>query len=164
MSVEIVHMVIEDWPEVRAIYVAGLQTGHASFETSVPDFDLWDANHFERPRLIAKDGDTIVGWAALSPISRRAVYRGVGEVSVYVDPARSGEGIGTALLVALVEASEQAGMWTLQASMFPENEASIALHRSQGFRVVGTREKLAQHHGVWRDVVLMERRSEVVGT
>lgn len=163
MAVSIEPMIVPDWPAVRAIYAAGLETGHASFETMVPDWEQWDAFHLEDPRLVAREEDEIIGWAALTPASRRPVYRGVAEVSVYVDPPRHGEGIGTNLLGALVEASERAGLWTLQASIFPENEASIALHRRFGFREVGIRVRVARHHDRWRDVVLMERRSDVVG-
>ncbi len=152
-----------DWPAVRAIYEEGLATGQASFETVAPDWEAWDANHRPDGRLVARQGEQVIGWAALSPVSRRPVYRGVAEVSVYVAAAARARGAGRALLVALIEASEAAGVWTLQASIFPENEASVALHRACGFRVVGRRERVAQHHGLWRDTLLLERRSSRAG-
>ena len=163
MSLAISPMTPAEWPAVHDIYEAGIATGHATFETRVPQWQEWDATHLAAGRLVGRLGGRIVGWAALAPVSRRTVYRGVAEVSVYVDPESSGNGFGGTLLGALVEASERAGVWTLQASIFPENEASVALHHSHGFREVGIRERIAVHHGVWRDVVLMERRSPVVG-
>ena len=162
-SIAIDRMRANDWPAVRAIYEEGLATGQASFETVAPEWEAWDANHCPDGRLVARQGEQVIGWAALSPVSRRAVYRGVAEVSVYVAAAARGRGAGRALLVALIEASEAAGVWTLQASIFPENEASVALHRACGFRVVGRRERVAQHHGVWRDTLLLERRSSRAG-
>ena len=152
-----------DWDAIRAIYVDGIATGNATFETDAPDWDAWDGAHLPVCRLVARDGDRIVGWAALSPVSRRAVYAGVAEVSVYVASADHGKGIGYALLDRLVEESEREGIWTLQAGIFPENIASIELHKRCGFREVGRREKIGRIGDVWRDVVLMERRSEVVG-
>jgi L-amino acid N-acyltransferase YncA len=146
-------MTPDDWPEVRRIYEEGIATGQATFETEAPDWATWDAAHHPAPRLVARD-DKIIGWAALSPVSRRAVYRGVAEVSVYV--SERGRGVGDALLGALIEAATD--FWTLQASVFPENEASVKLHLKHGFRVVGRREKIAQHHGIWRDTLLLERR------
>lgn len=153
----------EDWPAVRAIYEEGIATGNATFETQAPDWEDWDAGHLQDCRLVARQGGHIVGWAALSPVSGRCVYAGVAEVSVYVAAAARGQGIGKGLLQALIEVSERQGIWTLQAGIFPENEASIALHESCGFREVGARARIGQLRGVWRDVVLMERRSEVVG-
>ena len=153
----------EDWPQVAAIYAEGIATGNATFETSGPEWTQWDAAHLASPRLLARTAKKIAGWAALSPVSRRAVYAGVAEVSVYVSKDMRGQGIGHLLLEALVEASEKQGLWTLQAGIFPENTASIALHKQAGFRVVGTRERLGCMDGVWRDVVLMERRSARVG-
>lgn len=152
-----------DWVAVRTIYSEGIATGNATFETGVPEWDTWDQAHRKDCRLVACAGDMVVGWAALSPVSGRCVYGGVAEVSVYVAAAARGQGVGRALLAALVEQSEAAGLWTLQAGIFPENATSIALHRACGFREVGRREKLGQMNGVWRDVVLMERRSRVVG-
>ena len=152
-----------DWDAVRAIYLEGIATGEATFETEAPDWECWNALHLAACRLVARDAKAIAGWAALSPVSSRFVYRGVAEVSVYVAARARGAGAGSALLGALVEASERAGIWTLQAAIFPENRASLALHAKAGFRVVGTRERLGCREGRWRDVVLMERRSAVVG-
>lgn len=162
-SVDIIPMTAADWPAVRAIYEEGLATGHATFETSVPEWEAWNASKLAEPRLIARLGDQIAGWAALSPVSSRPVYRGVAEVSVYVASAAQRRGAGRALLQALIEASEVAGIWNLQASIFPENEASVGLHLSCGFRVVGRRERIACHHGIWRDTLLLERRSSRAG-
>lgn len=152
-----------DWPAVRAIYQEGIATGQATFETAAPEWEVWDAGHRPDCRLVARQGEQVIGWAALSPVSRRAVYRGVAEVSIYVAEAARGRGVGQALLAALIEASEAAGVWTLQASVFSENEASVALHLSWGFRVVGRRERIGLHHGVWRDTLMLERRSSKAG-
>ena len=152
-----------DWPPVRRIYAEGIATGNATFEQTPPEWAEWDGGKLVHPRLVAELEGAIVGWAALSPTSKRAVYRGVAEVSVYVAASARGQGVGQALLAALVEQSEAAGIWTLQAGIFPENRASIRLHEQCGFRVVGVREKIGQMHGVWRDVVLMERRSSEKG-
>lgn len=160
---KIEEMVAGDWETVRRIYQEGIATGHATFETEVPGWQAWNSSHRSDCRLVARIGEAVVGWAALTPVSGRCVYEGVAEVSVYVTAAARGRGVGKALLQALVEVSEEAGIWTLQAGIFPENTASIALHKSCGFRQVGTRERLGQMHGTWRDVVLMERRSRVVG-
>ncbi len=157
-------MTAADWPAVRRIYEAGIASGDATFEAAAPDWEAWDADHLAHSRVVASNGADVVGWAALSPVSGRCVYGGVAEVSVYVDPAAAGRGVGSALLAALVAASEEAGIWTLQAGIFPENEASISLHSKHGFRVVGVRERLGRHDdGRWRDVVLLERRSATVG-
>lgn len=152
-----------DWPRVRAIYEAGIATGDATFETATPSWDQWDDAHARHGRLVALEGEELVGWAALSPVSSRCVYGGVAEVSVYVAEGARGRGVGRALLEALVVASEEAGLWTLQAQVMKENEASVALHERAGFRVVGLRERLGRLHGRWRDVVLLERRSARVG-
>jgi phosphinothricin acetyltransferase len=152
-----------DWPAVRAIYEEGIATRQATFETAAPEWAAWDASRLAAGRLVARRGRTVVGWAALSPVSSRAVYSGVAEVSVYVAAAARGQGVGRLLLNALVEASEAAGIWTLQAGIFPENEASVALHLGCGFRVVGRRERIACHYGVWRDALMLERRSRSVG-
>lgn len=150
-----------DWPHVARIYEEGMRTGDATFETNLPSWEEWDAGHLAGQRLVVTlDGD-VVGWAALSPISSRACYRGVAEHSIYVAEGVRGLGFGRQLLAALISASETAGIWTLQAGIFPENEASIALHTSLGFRVVGVRERLGCMNAVWRDVVLLERRSEM---
>lgn len=152
-----------DWPAVARVYGEGIESGHATFETEVPTWEEWDESHIDSCRLVSVLEGEVVAWAALTPVSRRHVYRGVAEHSIYVADAMRGRGVGTSLLSALVEASEEAGFWTLQTAIFPENEASIALHSAAGFRVVGTRERPGSHHGVWRDVVLMERRSDRVG-
>lgn len=153
-----------DWPAVRAIYEDGIATGNATFETDAPAWDAWDRAHASYPRIVARgDGGEILGWAALTPVSSRCVYAGVGDLSVYVAAAARGKGVGHALLQELVQASERAGIWTLQAGIFPENRASLALHKSCGFREVGRRERIGQMNGVWRDVLLLERRSPLVG-
>lgn len=152
-------MTAQDWDEVRLIYEEGIATGVATFETAVPSFERWDSAHLPTCRLVVRGPDGIMGWTALSPVSQRPVYRGVAEVSIYVAGSSRGQGVGRALLNALVEASEAHGIWTLQAGIMAENEASIALHRRCGFRIVGRRERIGQRHGRWRDVILMERRS-----
>ena len=149
----------DDWPSVRAIYLEGIATGQATFETSAPPWEEWDAKHLIRPRIVFRDDGRVAGWAALSRVSARACYAGVAEVSVYVGDAFRGRGIGSRLLASLVQQSEAQGIWTLQASIFPENEASVQIHLRHGFRVVGRRERIAQQNGVWRDTLLMERRS-----
>ena len=152
-----------DWSAVERIYLEGIATGNATFETESPGWEKWNSAHHPHSRLIAKDGDALVGWAALSPVSTRRVYAGVAEVSVYVAASAQRKGIGRLLLTELIRQSEQNGTWTLQAGVFPENAASIALHKSLGFREVGRRMKIGQLRGRWRDTVLLERRSEVVG-
>ena len=156
-------MQLDDWPSVKTIYEEGIATGNATFETEAPPYSSWDAAHLKDGRLVAKIDDTVVGWAALLPVSSRCVYGGVAEESIYVAASARGQGVGKILLTALIAASEQAGIWTLQAGTFCENTTSINLHKACGFREVGTRERIGQHHGVWRDTVLMERRSKVVG-
>jgi L-amino acid N-acyltransferase YncA len=153
----------EDWPLVKTIYEEGIATGQATFETEAPEYESWDAAHLHDCRLVAKMDETVVGWAALSPVSSRCVYGGVAEVSVYIAASAREQGVGRTLLTALINASEQAGWWTLQSTTFRENIASIGLHKACGFREVGIRERIGQHHGVWRDTVLMERRSAVIG-
>jgi len=157
-----------DWEQVRAIYIEGIATGHATFEAEAPEWEKWDSNHLSEPRLVARVGSDIAGWAALSRVSTRRVYSGVCEVSIYVGSTYRGRGIGSALMIALIETSEKEGIWTLQAGIFPENIASIELHKKHGFRVLGVREKVGRMTfgeltGTWRDVVLMERRSKVAG-
>ena len=152
-----------DWQQVSLIYGEGISTGHATFETAVPTWDKWDSSHLPGGRLVARAGDVIAGWAALSLVSSRCVYAGVAEVSIYVGAACRAQGIGRALLGALVALSEQSGIWTLQAGIFPENRSSLALHKKKGFREVGWRERLGKLNGVWRDVILLERRSTMVG-
>ncbi len=163
LTVRLRPLVTADWPAVRAIFEAGMATGHATLETTAPTWEAWDAAHHPEPRLGATVEDALAGWAALSPVSRRPVYRGVAELSVYVAEQRRGQGVGIALLEALILASERHGFWTLQATVLVENAASLALHRRAGFRVVGTRERLGERAGVWRDSVLLERRSRTVG-
>lgn len=159
---ELVPMAPQDWDAVRRIYRQGIATGEATFETEAPEWERWDSAHLEHCRLVAREAGAAMGWAALSPVSARRVYRGVAEVSVYVAERARGRGMGLALLEALVAESERRGIWTLQASIFPENIASLELHRKCGFRVVGRRERIAELKGVWRDVMLLERRSDVV--
>ncbi|HEY2012169.1 MAG TPA: GNAT family N-acetyltransferase [Bryobacteraceae bacterium] len=156
-------MTSADWPAVRQIYIEGIASVEATFEKQAPDWEAWDAKHLPCCRLLARAEDDILGWAALSAVSSRPVYRGVAEVSVYVAARARERGVGSVLLNALVEASEENGIWTLQASIFPENRASIALHTRAGFHVVGTRERIGCQDGRWRDTVLMERRSATVG-
>ena len=148
-----------DWPAVERIYLEGIATGNATFETASPGWEGWNAKHHSHSRLAARGEQELLGWAALSPVSGRRAYAGVAEVSVYVTGAARGKGVGKALLNALVAQSEENGIWTLQAGIFPENRASIALHKTSGFREVGLREKIGQLGGAWRDVVLLERRS-----
>jgi phosphinothricin acetyltransferase len=157
-------MLPDDWPHVRAIYVDGIAAGHATFETTAPEWDTWDAGHLPVCRVVCEDDGVVIGWAALSPASKRRVYAGVAEVSVYVATAARGHGIGRRLLQALVRSSEENGLWTLQAGIFPENQASLAIHHQCGFRVVGRRERIGSLHGQWRDVLLLERRSAIAGT
>jgi L-amino acid N-acyltransferase YncA len=151
-----------DWPEVSRIYAEGIATGNATFETEVPAWDAWDAAHLAEHRFVAERDGRVVGWVALAPVSSRCCYAGVAEVSAYVGAEARGEGVGGELLAALVESSERVGIWTLQTGVFPENEPSLALLWRFGFRVVGTQERIGRLNGVWRDVVLLERRSEVV--
>lgn len=151
-----------DWPDVAVIYAEGIRTGHATFQSEVPSWEEWDAAHILTCRIVAETDSQVAGWAALSPVSARRVYAGVAEVSVYVGSAHRGQGIGSQLLKQLVAGSEAAGFWTLQAGIFPENIGSLRLHAAQGFRRVGRREKIGQMNGVWRDTLLLERRSTVV--
>ncbi|MDT5062716.1 MAG: hypothetical protein QOH63_3175 [Acidobacteriota bacterium] len=161
------HVIVEmspaDWEQVRRIYLEGIKTGHATFEQEAPDWEKWNVSHLEQCRLVAKAGEDISGWAALSPVSTRRVYAGVAEVSVYVSENCRGLGIGQALLEALIACSEEHGIWTLQAGILTDNVSSRALHERCGFREVGRRERIGWLGGAWRDVVLLERRSKVVG-
>ena len=152
-----------DWDAVRSIYLEGIATRNATFETEAPGWKEWDSAHLAFCRLVARADAAVAGWAALSPVSRRAVYAGVAEVSVYVAASKQGRGLGGSLLRRLIEESEREGIWTLQAGIFPENILSIELHKKCGFREVGLRQKIAQLKGEWRDVVLMERRSKIAG-
>jgi L-amino acid N-acyltransferase YncA len=157
------NLTAEAWPEVEKIYRAGIATKNATFEQQAPDWQTWNSNHRGDCRLIASLGGQIVGWAALSNVSGRCVYAGVAEVSIYVDPEFQGRGIGDRLMKALITESESKGIWTLQAGIFPENGKSIQLHLRNGFRIIGTRERIGKMDGVWRDTVLLERRSDRVG-
>ena len=161
-AIEIRDLRAGDWPEVAAIYEEGIRARNATFETVVPGWEEWDASHLVGHRLVAVGAGAVVGWAALAPASARACYAGVAENSVYVARDARGLGVGRALLDALIAGAEAAGLWTIQTAIFPENRASLALHEKCGFRVVGTRERIAKRDGLWRDTLLLERRSEVV--
>jgi phosphinothricin acetyltransferase len=161
--ISIAPLTADHWDEVRAIYLEGIATGNATFQQSAPRWSDWNKGHLPNCRLVAIDGLETLGWAALSAVSSRYVYAGVADVSVYVAESARGRGVGTALLAALIAESESAGIWTLQAGVFPENTVSIALHSGAGFRIVGTRERLGALNGHWRDVLLMERRSTATG-
>ncbi len=177
MDYPIIPMPPNLWPAVREIYREGMATGNATFETQLPEWEQWDVSHRRTCRLVALEplddhvadllisGQkiSVLGWAALSPISARRVYAGVAEVSVYVAATSRGRGVGKSLLQALVQESEVNGIWTLQAGIFPENAASIALHKSCGFRQVGVRRRIGQLGETWKDVLLLERRSSIVG-
>ena len=163
MHYRIDSMKADDWEQVCAIYLEGIATGNATFETEVPSWEKWDTGHLPNMRLVARDGDKILGWVALSPVSKRSVYAGVAEQSVSVTEEGRGQGIGRALLEALIEESERNGVWMLQAAIFPENVASVKLHLRCGFREVGKRERIGKLNGIWRDTLLFERRSKSVG-
>jgi len=156
-------MTPDDWPAVEAIYVEGIATRNATFETAPPTWEEFDAGRLPDHRLVATEGDEVVGWAALSPTSTRLCYAGVVEHSVYVAEGARGRGVGRALLEALIGSAEAAGLWTIETGIFPENAASLALHERVGFRVVGRRERIGQLDGVWRDTIMLERRSQRVG-
>lgn len=157
------HMRASDWEQVSQIYAQGIATGIATFEVNVPSYESWNQAHIDQCRLVAEDGKTILGWAALSPVSSRCVYGGVGEVSVYIAAESRGKGIGKLLMERLIEESEKAGYWTLQSGVFPENKGSIKLHENVGFRYIGKRERVGKIHGVWKDNLLFEKRSDIVG-
>jgi phosphinothricin acetyltransferase len=163
MAMQIRTATRDDWDAICSIYLEGIATGLATFETAAPDWDGWNEIHLPFGRLVAIDGDEVIGWAALSPVSARPAYSGVAEVSVYVAGKFRGTGVGRFLLENLIAASESFGVWTLQAGIFPENSASIALHNRCGFREVGRRERISKLHSVWQDTVLLERRSSIVG-
>jgi L-amino acid N-acyltransferase YncA len=156
-------MVPNDWPNVANIYKQGIATGLATFETNVPAWETWNNSHLQQCRLVAEIDNEVVGWAALTGVSGRCVYAGVAEVSVYISQLHKGMKIGSILLEALIKEAESNNFWTLQSGIFRENETSISLHKKYGFREVGFREKIGQLNGTWRDTVLMERRSELVG-
>ena len=151
-----------DWPEVARIYEEGIATGNATFEIEVPSWEAWDAAHLREHRFVAERAGQVAGWIALLPVSSRCCYTGVAEISAYVREEARGQGVGSELLATAVESSERAGIWTLQTGVFPENAPSLGLLQRFGFRVLGTQERIGRLHGVWRDVVLLERRSEVV--
>lgn len=154
---------VQDWPTIAAIYQQGIDTGHATMETAAPSPEKMAANYLNAPQIVAETDDQVAGYALLTAVSGRCVYGGVAEVSLYVGAAFRGQGVGRLLLDELIRQSEQNGLWTLQAGIFPENKASVALHLAAGFRQVGYRERIGKHLGVWRDTLLLERRSDVVG-
>jgi phosphinothricin acetyltransferase len=160
VTVQIEPMSPADWEEVRAIYLEGVASGQATFEVDAPSWDGWDKSHHPFGRLVARMAERVAGWAALSPVSGRHCYHGVAEISVYVASRHRGVGIGRQLLLAAIAESEKNGIWTLQGGTFPENQASLRLQTACGFRVIGRRERIAQHHGIWRDTILSERRSK----
>lgn len=156
-------MISSDAAQILRIYQLGLDQGNASFETQAPDWQVWNNKHHALCRLVFEQNELVLGWAALAPTSSRHCYRGVAELSIYVDPEYQGRGIGTALMSAIIDCSELHNFWTLTASVFPENGATLALHQKHGFRAVGRRERIAQHHDRWRDTLLLERRSTNIG-
>jgi L-amino acid N-acyltransferase YncA len=153
----------EHWPDVKAIYEQGIATGQATFQTDSPGWEEWSSAHLPHSRLVALESGAVIGWAALTPVSGRCVYAGVAEVSVYIAPGHRGQKVGQTLLQALIASSEQHNLWTLQSGIFPENQASVHIHEKCGFRLVGYREKIGQQKGVWRNTVILERRSAIVG-
>jgi phosphinothricin acetyltransferase len=159
----IAKMATSDWDAVQSIYQQGIATGNATFENEIPGWEQFDRTYLKECRFVAKKNDKVIGWCALSPVSRRRAYGGVAEVSIYIAASARGRGIGGHMLQHLIRASEDIGIWTLQAGIFPENGASIRIHKKYGFREVGVRERIGTLDGVWRDVVLMERRSQVAG-
>ncbi|HVN48640.1 MAG TPA: GNAT family N-acetyltransferase [Bacteroidota bacterium] len=161
-AIEILPLQKECWREVERIYLEGIATKNATFETQAPSWEAWDVAHRSDCRIVAKIDNRIVGWAALSPVSRRSVYAGVAEISIYVDKECRHQGVGSALMKAMIEQSEAGGVWTLQAGIFPENIASIELHKKHGFRILGIREKIGMMDGCWRDLAFLERRSKQV--
>jgi L-amino acid N-acyltransferase YncA len=161
-AIQLRPMTAADWPCVADIYRHGIQTGNATFQQDTPTFEEWDTAHLKKCRIIAEKAGQVIGWAALTPVSGRCVYAGVAEVSVYVSTSHRGQKIGTTLLERLITESETESLWTLQAGIFPENTASIRIHETAGFRLVGYREKIGQMNGVWRNTVLLERRSKTV--
>ncbi|MDN3586011.1 N-acetyltransferase family protein [Pedobacter aquatilis] len=159
---EIRELLASDWEAVKLIYEKGINRGNATFQASAPSHEEWDSTHLLTCRIVAEEKGRLVGWAALTPVSSRCVYAGVAEVSVYVDPEQSGQGIRLALLKELVGLSEAEGIWTLQAGIFPENIGSLRIHEKAGLKILGIREKIGKQNGVWRDTVLMERRSNTI--
>ncbi len=162
-SITVRPMVASDWQAVSIIYAEGIATGFATFETDVPTYDAWDSAHMNSCRLVATENEKILGWAALSPVSSRCVYGGIGEVSIYVGKESRGKGAGRILMDALIKESEAEGLWTIQSGIFPENTGSIELHKKVGFRYIGKRERVGKLNGEWKDNLLFERRSKIVG-
>ena len=163
IDIKIKKMKASDWKAVAEIYSEGIASGIATFETDTPSYDSWNAAHMSICRLVAIDNKVVLGWAALSPVSSRCVYGGIGEVSIYVGKDNRGKGIGKLLMEALITQSEAAGLWSLQSGIFPENESSIELHKKVSFRYIGKRERIGKLKGVWKDNLLFERRSDTVG-
>ena len=162
-NMQLQSMLPEHWPSVKKIYEEGIATGNATFQTTAPEWEEWDAAHVKNSRLVVIENNEVLGWAALTAVSGRCVYTGVGEVSVYVAAAARGKGIGKKLLLALIAASEENDFWTLQAGIFPENTGSVKIHEACGFRIIGRREKIGQMNMIWRDTLLLERRSKIIG-
>ena len=160
---QIITLLPSHWNAVKNIYEEGIATGNATFQTEAPSWEEWDKAHAPKPRLVAVENDEVIGWAALTPVSGRCIYAGVGEVSVYVSTQAQGKGIGKQLLQWLISESEKENFWTLQAGIFPENVASISIHTACGFRMVGRRERIGKMKDVWRDTILLERRSNTIG-
>lgn len=161
--IEIKKMKPNDWEAVFSIYLEGIATGLATFETTVPNYETWNKAHLTDCRLIATENNEVLGWSALSPVSSRCVYGGVAEISVYISKKSRGLGIGKQLLEQLILESESAGIWSLQSGVFPENIGSIKLHENVGFRYIGKKERIGKLHGIWKDNLLFERRSKKVG-
>lgn len=160
---QITALLPDHWPDVKAIYEDGIATGQATFQTGAPSWEEWNNSHLLHSRLVAIEEGQVIGWAALTPVSGRCVYAGVAEVSVYIAPNYRGKKVGQTLLQALIDNSERHDIWTLQAGIFPENHASVKIHTNCGFRQVGIRKRIGRHHGIWRDTVLLERRSQKIG-
>ncbi|MFC4024850.1 GNAT family N-acetyltransferase [Oceanobacillus longus] len=163
MEYKIDKMLDADWEQVRNIFIQGIETKNATFETEAPSWEEWNQGHIQECRLVVRDGEKVLGWAALSPISSRRAFTGIAELSIYFSLDSVGKGIGTKLIQTVIESSEAAGFWTLQSGIFPENISSIRLHEKAGFRMIGIRERMGKLDDVWRDVAMMERRSEIVG-
>jgi phosphinothricin acetyltransferase len=160
---EITKMLPHHWEDVKRIYEEGITTGNATFQTAAPGWEEWNSSHLQTCRLVAVEKDKLLGWVALTPVSGRCVYAGVAEVSVYVAQSARGKGVGKQLLQSVINESEPHNLWTLQAGVFPENISSIKIHEACGFKVIGRRERIGKMNGVWRDTILLERRSIVVG-
>jgi L-amino acid N-acyltransferase YncA len=160
---EIIAMLDSHWDAVKLIYTQGMATGNATFQTEAPTWEQWNNGHLMHSRIVAINNKEVVGWAALSPVSTRLVYAGVAEVSIYIADDNKGKGIGNLVLKELIFQSEVNGIWTLQAGIFPENIASVTLHIKNGFKVIGTKEKIGKMKNVWRDNFFLERRSKIIG-